>query len=55
MQGSLVNKEIALLEELMKDKETIFRAEIQTLKETISQLEAHLSQSKRYTIYSPLG
>jgi hypothetical protein len=47
MDGNRIQNEISLLEELMKDKETIFRQEIKTLKETIHQLETRLLENQK--------
>ena len=42
MKGNQVNREVTLLEELMKDKEVIFRQEISTLQNQVSDLKGNI-------------
>jgi hypothetical protein len=48
MRGKETHQEIGLLEELIRGKETIFREEIQTLEETLRQVQAQVIDQKKY-------
>ena len=47
MNGDSDRDEVRLLEELMQDKEAIFRDEIRLLREEVSLLQSQLQQAQR--------
>lgn len=48
MRENRDRNELRLLEELMKDKEAIFRQEIDTLRASVDELESQLHREKKY-------